>query len=99
MCVCVCVCVLLEHVCVCMCVYVCVCVCVCVEREREWHCNGSVLIQLDPHSHIQLTLLHKELCSHSLNLIRRYFNFVLIKSVIDCVTMVSASKVFITFVH
>ena len=74
----------------------CVCVRVCVEREREWHCNGSVLI---PHSHIQLTLLHKELCSHSLNLTRRYLNFVLIKSVIDCVTMVSASKVFITFVH
>ena len=58
----------------------CVCGCVCVwvyvfaRGEREWHCNGSVLIQLDPHSHIQLTLLHKELCSHSLNLIRRYFN-------------------------
>ena len=86
-----------THTCVCMCA--CACVRACMWREREWHCNGSVLIQLDPHSHIQLTLLHKELCSHSLNLIRRYFNFVLIKSVIDCVTMVSASKVFITFVH
>ena len=80
------------RLCVCVCVYVCAC------GEREWHCNGSVLIQLDPHSHIQLTLLHKELCSHSLNLICRYFHFVLIKSVINCVTMVSASKVFITFI-
>ena len=84
----------------------CVCVCVCVyvrtyvhvERERvalQWFCvDPAISSFLHP-----VNIATQRALLAFLNLTHRYLNFLSIKSVIDCVTMVSASKVFITFVH